>query len=204
MPFKKLFSEIKEKLEDFEINTPTPFQISSIPVIKSGANIFCTAPKGSGKTTAMILTTMQKLKCKEVGAAPRAVVLVESSERAMELYDAFLAYTRHTSLRIYGCDERQHIELLKSEIFEGLDILICTPITMNKLLLLEGINTTQLKIFNVDDAEFLVDKKSYAAVMAITQSIHKCQYVIYSEKMNPNLKRFEDYFMEYAKKISIK
>ena len=204
MPFKKLSSEIKEKLEDFEINTPTPFQISSIPVIKSGANIFCTAPKGSGKTTAMILTTMQKLKCKQVGAAPRAVVLVESSERAMELYDAFLAYTRHTSLRLYGCDERQHIELLKSEIFEGLDILICTPITMNKLLLLEGINTTQLKIFNIDDAEFLVDKKSYAAVMAIAQSIHKCQYVIYSEKLNPILKRFEDYFMQYAKKISIK
>ena len=204
MPFKKLSSEIKEKLEDFEINTPTPFQISSIPVIKSGANIFCTAPKGSGKTTAMILTTMQKLKCKQVGAAPRAVVLVESSERAMELYDAFLAYTRHTSLRLYGCDERQHIELLKSEIFEGLDILICTPIIMNKLLLLEGINTTQLKIFNIDDAEFLVDKKSYAAVMAITQSIHKCQYVIYSEKLNPILKRFEDYFMQYAKKISIK
>jgi superfamily II DNA/RNA helicase len=204
MPFKKLYSEIKEKLEDFEINTPTPFQISSIPVIKSGANIFCTAPKGSGKTTAMILTTMQKLKCKEVGAAPRAVVLVESSERAMELYDAFLAYTRHTSLRLYGCDEKQHIELLKSEIFEGLDILICTPITMNKLLLLEGINTTQLKIFNIDDAEFLVDKKSYAALMAITQSIHKCQYVIYSEKLNPILNRFEDYFMQYAKKVSIK
>jgi len=204
MPFKKLSSEIKEKLEDFEINTPTPFQISSIPVIKSGANIFCTAPKGSGKTTAMILTTMQKLKCKQVGAAPRAVILVESSERAIELYDAFLAYTRHTSLRLYGCDERQHIELLKSEIFEGLDILICTPIAMNKLLLLEGINTTQLKIFNIDDAEFLVDKKSYAAVMAITQSIHKCQYVIYSEKLNPILKRFEDYFMQYAKKISIK
>jgi superfamily II DNA/RNA helicase len=204
MPFKKLSSEIKEKLEDFEINTPTPFQISSIPVIKSGANIFCTAPKGSGKTTAMILTTMQKLKCKEVGAAPRAVVLVESSERAMELYDTFLAYTRHTSLRLYGCDEKQHIELLKSEIFEGLDILICTPITMNKLLLLEGINTTQLKIFNIDDAEFLVDKKSYAALMASTQSIHKCQYVIYSEKLNPILKRFEDYFMQYAKKVSIK
>ena len=204
MPFKKLHSDIKEKLEDFEISTPTPFQIKSIPVIKSGANIFCTAPIGTGKTTAMILTTMQKLKCKEVGAAPRAIVLVESSEKAMELYDAFLAYTRHTSLRLYGCDERQHIELLKSEIFEGVDILICTPVTMNKLLLLEGVNTTQLKIFNIDDAEFLVDKKSYAALMAITQSIHKCQYVLYSEKPNPILKRFEDYFMQYAKKVSIK
>ena len=204
MPFKKLHFEIKEKLASHEITTPTPFQVKSIPVIKSGANIFCTAPKNSGKTTALILTTMQKLKCEEVGAAPRAIVLVESSVKAMELYDAFLAYTRHTTLRLYGCDERLHIELLKSEIFEGVDILIATPKTMNKLLLLEGVNTTQLKIFNIDDAEFLVDKSSYADLMSITQSIHKCQYVMYSEKMEPILKRFEDYFMQYAKKVSVK
>ena len=204
MPFKKLHFEIKEKLASHEISTPTPFQVKSIPVIKSGANLFCTAPEGSGKTTAMILKTMQKLKCEEVGAAPRAVVLVESSEKAMELYDAFLAYTRHTTLRLYGCDGRQHIELLKSEIFEGVDILICTPKTLNKLLLLEGVNTTQLKIFNVDDAEFLVDKKAYADVLSITQSIHKCQYVLYSEKINPTLKRFEDYFMQYARLVATK
>ena len=39
--------------------------------------------------------------------------------------------------------------------------------------------------------------------MAITQSIHRCQYVMYAEKMHPNLKRLEDYFMQYAKTVSI-
>ena len=204
MPFRKLHPEIKEKLAEFEISTPTLFQTKSIPAIKSGANLFCTAPEGSGKTTAMILTTMQKLKCEEVGTAPRAVVLVKSSEKASELYDTFKGYARHTTLRVYACDEREHIELLKSEIFEGVDILICTPKTMNKLLLLEGVNTTQVKIFNIIDAEFLVDKKAYGDVLSITQSIHKCQYVLYSEKMNPILKRFEDYFMQYARLVSTK
>jgi superfamily II DNA/RNA helicase len=61
MPFKKLHSDIREKLDDLEIITPTPFQSKSIPVIKSGANLFCTAPKDSGKTTTLILTTLQKL-----------------------------------------------------------------------------------------------------------------------------------------------
>lgn len=204
MPFKKLHSEIKEKLVELEISTPTLFQTKSIPVIKSGANIFCAAPTGSGKSTALILTTMHKLKCEEVGTAPRAVVLVANNEKAAELYDAFFKFTRHTSLRVYACDDKQHIELLKSEIFEGVDILILTPKTMNKLLLLEGVNTTQLKIFNIEDASFLVDNASYTALMAITQSIHKCQYVIYSEKPDPKLLRFESYFMQYAKKVTIK
>ncbi|MEO9571911.1 MAG: DEAD/DEAH box helicase [Polaribacter sp.] len=204
MPFKKLHFDIKEKLSEFEITIPTLFQTKSIPAIKSGANLFCIAPKDSGKTTTLILTTMQKLKCEEVGVAARATVLVENNEKALELYEAFIKFTRHTSLRVYVCDEKQHIDLLKSEIFEGVDILISTPKTMNKLLLLEGVNTTQLKIFNIDDATFLSNKTVNADVLAITQSIHKCQFVIYSEKMNPALQRLESYFMQFARKIAIK
>jgi superfamily II DNA/RNA helicase len=202
MPFKKLHSDIQEVLESLEIITPTPFQNSSIPVIKSGANVFCMGPKDSGKTTTLILTTLQKLKCEAAGNTPRAVVLVENKERAMELYDAFLRYTKYNSLRVYVGYEQLHVDVQKSEIFEGIDILISTPRSMNKLFLLNGVSTSQLKIFSIDDAEFLVQKVPYAAIMSITQSIQKCQYVLYSEKMHPILKRFESYFMEYSKKVT--
>ncbi len=203
MPFKKLHSLIKESLEYKEITTPTPFQKVSIPVIKSGANIFCIASKDSGKTTTLILTTLQKLKCEAVGSAPRAIVLVENNENALQLYDTFLNFTRPTSLRVYLANEKLHIDLLKSEIFEGVDILISTPKTLNKLLLLEGINTTQVKIFSIDDADFLVQKSSSADLISVTQSIHKCQFIIYSEKIHPTLKRFESYFMTHYRTVSI-
>tara|TARA_B110000046_G_C13022583_1_gene412024 strand:+ start:1938 stop:2549 length:612 start_codon:yes stop_codon:yes gene_type:complete len=203
MPFKKLHSDIKEKLESLEISTPTPFQKASIPLIKSGANIYCIAPKDSGKSTTIILTTLQKLKCEEVGSAPRALVLVENRDSAFALYDSFLTYTRHTSLRVYACDDKLHIEMLTSEVFEGVDILIATPKTVCKLLLSEGLNITQLKIFNIDDADFLATKSAYTDLMAITQSIHKCQYVVYSEKTNLMLKRLETNFMQYSKTVAI-
>lgn len=203
MPFKKLHPAIKDKLEDLEITTPTLFQSKSIPVIKSGANIFCTAPENSGKTISMVLTTMQKLKCEEVGTAPRAIILVGDNEKASILNDIFSDYTRRTSLRVYFCDERQHIDLLKSEIFEGSDILISTPKIMDKLLLLNGVNTTQLKIFNIDDADFLNKNTPYKALMAITQSLPKCQFVLYSKQMYPYLKRLESYFMKHARTIAV-
>jgi superfamily II DNA/RNA helicase len=203
MPFKKLHSDIKEMLESLEIITPTPFQSISIPVIKSGANIYCTASKDSGKTTTLILTTLQKLKCEAVGTAPRAIVLVENKEKGLELYDAFLTYTKRSSLRVYFGDEKVHIDVQKSDIFEGVDILISTPKTMNKLFLLNGVNTTQLKLFSIDDAEFLAQKSTHTDIISITQSINKCQFVIYSEKMTPNLKRLGSYFMKHSKTISI-
>lgn len=202
MPFKKLHSDLQEKLESLEITTPTPFQSNSIPVIKSGANVYCTAPNGSGKTTTLILTTLQKLKCEAAGNTPRSVVLVENKARAMELYDAFLAYTKYNSLRVYVGYEELHVDVQKSEIFEGIDILISTPKSMNKLFLLNGVNIAQLKIFSIDDAEFLIQKSAYTAIMSITQSIKKCQYVLYSEKIHPMLERFESYFMEYSKKVT--
>tara|TARA_B110000091_G_scaffold165968_1_gene177384 strand:- start:3417 stop:4028 length:612 start_codon:yes stop_codon:yes gene_type:complete len=203
MPFKKLHPTIKEFLEDQEITIPTPFQKASIPVIKSGANIFCTAPEGSGKTIALILTTMQKLKCEEIGTAPRAIVVVENNDKALQLYERFLKYTRPTSLRVYFGDEKAHVDLLKSEIFEGVDILVTTPKTLNKLILAEGLNTTQVKIFSIDDADFLVQKSSSADLISVTQSIQKCQFVMYSEKMHPTLKRFESYFMTHYKTVAI-
>ena len=203
MPFKKLHPNIQEKLADLEIISPTPFQTRSIPVIKSGANVFCTASKDSGKTTTLILTTLHKLKYEAVENAPRAIVLVENKERVLELYDAFLTYTKHSSLRVYVSYEQLHIDLQKSEIFEGVDILISTPKTMNRLLLLNGLSTSQLKIFSIDDAEFLVQKSSFNALMSITQSINKCQFVLYSEKMHPILKRLESNFMEHSKKVTI-
>ncbi len=202
MPFKKLHLDIQEALERIEITTPTPFQSKSIPVIKSGANVFCTAPKDSGKTTTLILTTLQKLKCEAVGNAPRAVVLVENKERALELYNTFLTYTKHNSLRVYVGYEQLHIDVQKSEIFEGIDILISTPKTMNKLFLLNGVSTSQLKILSIDDADFLIKQSEYSAMISIEQSILKCQYVLFSETLPPKLKRFEEYFMEHSKIVS--
>ncbi|WP_380217049.1 DEAD/DEAH box helicase [Jejudonia soesokkakensis] len=203
MPFKKLHPQLQEKLASFQIESPTPLQCKSIPVIKSGINVFCTAPKDSGKTTTLILTTLNRLKFEAVGNAPRAVVLAQDKERAIELYVAFLAYTQHTPLRVYVGHEQLHVDIQKSEIFMGIDILISTPKSMNTLFLMNGVSISELKIFSVDDAEFLVKQSAYAAMLSITQSIKKCQYVLYAEKMHPMLRRFEDHFMEYSKKIRL-
>jgi len=203
MPFKKLHATIKELLENLEISEPTRFQTKSIPVIKSGANVFCTGPAESGKTTTLILTTMHKLKCEAVGTAPRAIILVENREKALAIHDTFAAYTRYSSLRVYLADEKIHIDLLKSEIFEGVDILIATPQSLNKLLLSNGVSTSSLMLFSIDDADFLSQRAAFSTLLSITPSITKCQFVLYAQKMTPKLHSLDSYFMEYAKIVSV-
>ena len=203
MPFKKLQSDIQEKLEIQKISTPTPFQSKSIPVIKSGANLYALAPIDSGKTTTLILTTLQKLNFEPKGDSPRAMVLVENKEIALAMYDAFLKFTKNSGLRGYVGYDQLHIDVQKSEIYEGVDILISTPRTLKKLFLLNGVNTSQLQLFSLDNADFLSKSSSYDAFLTVTQSITKCQYVFYSEKTHSVLKRFKSSFMEHSKTISI-
>lgn len=201
MPFKKLNRDLQKDLNEAEISIPTVFQKKAIPTIKSGAHTYCVAPKGCGKTTTLILTTLQKLKNRPIGNVPRAVVLVENSERVSEMYDAFQVFTKENSLRLYLATEEIHLDVQKSEIAMGIDILISTPVMLNKLFLSNGINTSELMIFSVDDAEFLSQKADYSAIMSVTRSIARCQYIMYLEKMEPMLKRFESHFMEFAKRV---
>ncbi|MEP5832283.1 MAG: DEAD/DEAH box helicase, partial [Maribacter dokdonensis] len=191
-----------ERLTALAIEKPTSLQKKSIPVIKSGANVYCYGPKESGKTTALILTTLQKLQCKAEGNAPRAVVVVENKEKVLELYDKFFEYTKYTDMRLYASYKELHIDIQKSEIFEGIDVLITTPTTLHKLFLLNGVSTSQLKICSIDDGDFLIQKSDYTAMVTVSQSIRKCQYVLYAEKLSPKLERFEDFFMERAQYVS--
>ena len=203
MPFKKLHPEIQEQLLQKKITSPTPFQCSSIPVIKSGVNTYCIAPRDNGKTTTLILTTLHKLKCEAVGNAPRAVVLLKNNEKALEVYNLFISFTKYNSLRVYIAHDDQHVDLQKSEIFEGIDILLSTPMSLKKLFLCNGVPKSELKIFSVDDAEFLTQNSAYTALISISQSIKKCQYILYAKKMEPKLKRFESHFMEYSKIVTV-
>ena len=203
MVFNKLHPAIQEKLTSLEFVAPTAFQSKSIPVIKSGANVFCIAPKDSGKTTTLILTTLQKLKYEASGNAPRAVIVVENKKRVLELHEAFLLFTKRSSIRVYASHDELHIDMQKSEIFEGVDILISTPKMLNKLFLANGVHTSQINLFSIDDAVFLSLETPYRAMMYITQSIQKCQYVIYTDNLHPKLKRFESYFMEYPRTVKV-
>ena len=202
-PFKKLHPIIQEQLVAHEMTVPTAFQSKSIPVIKSGANVFCTAAKDSGKTTTIVLTTLQKIQFEAVGTAARAFVIVENMEAATAMHAAFFKHTRYSPVRVYLADDKVHVDLLKSEIFEGVDILIATVNTLDKLLLLNGVNTREIKLFSIDDAEFLSNTKATSKLLAITSGIQKCQYVVYSEKINPGIQNLKSYFMEHASTVKV-
>ncbi len=203
MAFRKLHPALKEIITLLNIETPTPFQQIGIKKIKSGANVYGIAPKDSGKTTSLIISILQKLQCAPEGNAPRAVIIVENKEKAIALHTKFVEFTRYMGIRVYMGYEKLHIDVQKSEIFMGVDVLITTPKNIYQLFLSNGVSLSQLKIFAISEADFLIQRGDLMAITSLSESIKKCQYVVFAEKMSPKLERLQDYFMINSAKVIV-
>lgn len=195
MSFKKLNPEILEALEINKFEAPTPLQTKALPIIKGGANAFCIAKKGSGKTITIVISVLQKLKCKAEGDAPRAIILVETKAEALKLKETFELFIKPRTVRIYTAYDEQTLEQQREEIYYGQDILIATPKRLNKLYLLNSLDLSELKLYVLEDAEFAEKGLYFAAINRIPESIDKCQYLVFAENLSPRLKRLEDTFM---------
>jgi len=204
MSFKKLNIPLKEALERLEIENPLPFQKQILPKIKSGRDLFIVAPEGSGKTTALVISTIQKLESAAFEDAPRALIFVQDKEAALALEEEFNKFTKYMDLRVYSAYDAPAIDKQKDDIYDGVDIVIATPKKLFKLFKITGINVSQLKILAVEDAEFLTKNSDYNDLIRIPQHITKCQYLVFASTMNPKIERLKDSFMARAEMLRLK
>ncbi len=195
MPFKKLNTPIKEALERFGFDTPLDFQKKILSKIKSGANVYGIGAKDSGKTTTAIISTLQKLKCIAFEDVPRAILIVNDKKEALALEQKFNEFKVGTDIRVYAAYEELGIDVQKEQIYDGVDIVIATPKRLNKLYLQNAINLNKVQLLIVDNAEVMVKERKFGNILRITQSLSKCQYIIFARIYDNRFNEFEDTFM---------
>ncbi|MEO8934952.1 MAG: DEAD/DEAH box helicase [Xanthomarina sp.] len=204
MPFKKLIDPLQEALKKQGFETPLPFQKKTLSKIKSGSHLFGIAPKGSGKTTTLILSVIQKLQGEAFEDAPRAIIFVRDKEAVLELDAEFRKYTSKTDLRVYGVYEEHKIDIQRDEIYNGIDILITTPKRFNRLFFMNNINVRKLQLFIIDDAEFLFRSSHLSDVSRLPESLEKCQYLIFTTKYDERFDRWQEKHMFNSQIVVLK
>jgi superfamily II DNA/RNA helicase len=198
MSFKKLNTPLKEALDRLGYESLLPFQKKLIPKIKSGKNLFAIAPQGSGKSTAIVISTLQILESKAFEDAPRALIFVKDKQAALELEEKFNEFTRYMDVRVFSAYDEPDIEQQKVSIYEGVDVVIATPNKLFKLFKITGINVSQLKLFIVEDAEFLLNSRDFNDLIRIPPHITKCQYLVFASEFNSKIERLKDSFMSHS------
>ena len=203
MPFKKLNTPLKDVLEHLKFEEATPFQKMVIPRIKGGANVFAVGGEGSGKTTALIINTLQKLKSTASGDNPRALIFVKDKKAALELEEEFNRFIQQMDLRVCCVYEEGDKEKQRDTIYYGVDIVIATPLRLNKLYHLNGINLTDLNLLIIEDANIFRKENFASDIIRITESLPRCQFLVFSTEYDDKLKSLKNSFMEISQVINI-
>ncbi len=148
---------------DMGLYAPTPIQAEVIPAVLKSADVWATAPTGSGNTLAFALPLLQRLL-----AAPRqtnfrrpvrTLVLVSTRELAVQVGEvlANLAYKLPQSLKVNtvfgGVSANPQMMALRG----GADILVATPGRLLDLIEQNALRLADVQHLVLDEADRLLD-----------------------------------------------
>ena len=182
--------------------SPKEIQARSMSRILGGQDIIAVGPEGCGKTTTYILGTLMRIKY-GFEEAPRALVLVPTKERVLEVVDQFRALNRNSSIRIIGIHADGAMEQQINEITDGVDIVVAVPSRARAIYLKLGLNTNKIQTFVVDDAAEMVRSGMQLAINELANSIQKCQHLIFTEVFHDRLEKMIDPFMKLPTLIEV-
>jgi ATP-dependent RNA helicase RhlE len=191
---EKLDKQLLESLKENGFTESTEVEQICIPRIKSGRDLLCIAGKGSGKSTTLIVSVLQRLKT-ELEDNPRAVIVVADKERALEMKNEFSRLGEYTDLRVHTACEDEKIDVQKDKIYMGTDVVIGTAKRLNQIYTLYALNLGVVKIFAIDDAELVIKNLNYLQLDRLARSLPKSQKVVFAHSLTEWVERFGNEFM---------
>jgi superfamily II DNA/RNA helicase len=190
MSLLKLRVELQEILPEKGISELNDFQSSIIDGLKSGKNLLIEGHEGAGKTTAILLSLLQKIT--EAGeGSPRAIVICSTDEKAYSLHADLEKICRLLDLTVDLAHDRGNKLQQRNDIFDGTEIIVGTPKRLQELYIQNGYNVSKLKLFVLDDAIELFKGGYKTQISRIAESLPKCQYLMASQSFSD--KRIEEF-----------
>lgn len=169
-------------------------QLKTMSRILGGQDIIAIGPEGSGKTTTYVLATLMRLKTGG-GDAPRALILVPSKEKVLEVLEYFNQLNKNSTFNIVGIHADQSIDEQVEELTDGVDIVVAIPSRARAIYLKLGLNTNKIQMMVVDDAADMVKQGLQLPINELANSIQKCQHLVFTEVMHDRLDKMIADFM---------
>ena len=191
MKLKKINQVLQEALIDCGLTEANEMQKETFSTIKSGADAIIVSPKGSGKTTTIVINVIQQLVC-EGEESPRALIIVEDKVKVLEMEELFEKFGKFTNLRVYGVHDKGDMDYDKNYISTGIDVLIGTPNKLSDMFSTAGYNVNRLRMFILDDADPILKLRHETKIMRISNSIAKTQRIIFADQLTERIEILAD------------
>ena len=186
MKLKKINEKLQDALIENGLTEANILQQETFSTIKSGADCLIISPKGSGKSTTIVINVIQQL-AGQTEESPRALIMVEDKEKVLAMEALFEKYGKYTNLEVYGVHDKGDMDYDKNYVSTGIDVLIGTPTKLNDMFSTAGYNVNRLKMFILDDADPILKLRHEPKIMRISNSIAKTQRLIFAETLTERI-----------------
>ena len=198
----KLNKQLVRSVTEAGYFTPKEVQLKTLTRIIGGQDIITVAHEGSGKTTAYILGVLMRLKY-GFEEAPRALILVPTKEKVLEVISKFELLNKNATIRVVGLYTEPSIQPQMDALADGADIVVATPDRARAIYLKLGLNLNKIIMLVVDDAGEIVRLGAQLPVVELANSIIKCQHLVFTEVMHGKLQQMIDPFMNMPALIEV-
>ena len=195
MKLKKINEDLQQALIENGLTEANAMQKETFSTLKSGADCIIIAPKGSGKSTTIVLNVIQRL-AGVTEESPRALIIVEDKTKVLEMESLFEKYGKNSNLEVYGVHDKGDMEYDKNYISSGVDVLIGTPNKLSEMFTTAGFNVNRLKMFILDDADPILKLRHETKIMRISNSIVRTQRIIFSEQFTERIEVLAEKMLE--------
>lgn len=155
-----IIEPLTRALDENNYTTPTPIQLSAIPLLLKKQDLLGIAQTGTGKTAAFSLPILQYLFQTQHTPTPRstrALILAPTRELAIQIADSCQEYGKYLSLRqatIYGgVNQKRQVKTMS----KGVDILIATPGRLLDLMQQAHVDLSSVTHLILDEADRMLD-----------------------------------------------
>ena len=194
MKLKKINEKLQDALIENGLTEANILQMETFSTIKSGADCMIVSPKGTGKSTTIVINVIQQL-AGHTEESPRALIIVEDKEKVLAMEALFEKYGKYTNLEVYGVHDKGDMDYDKNYISTGVDVLIGTPNKLSDMFTTAGYNVNRLKMLILDDADPILRLRNETKIMRISNSIAKTQRIIFAEILTERIEILADKFL---------
>jgi superfamily II DNA/RNA helicase len=198
----KLNKQLIKSVNDAGFDNPKELQLKTLNRIIGGQDVIAIGPEGCGKTTVLVLATLNRFKHSADGV-PKALILAPDQEKVFELLAQFDRLNRNKTIRIVSLHAGQTTEQNMDDLADGADIVVATPDRARAIYLKLGLNLNKVDFFAVDDAQLIIKKGLQLPVVELANSIGKAQHLVFTEVMHDKLEKMIAPFMQLPATIEV-
>jgi ATP-dependent RNA helicase DeaD len=194
---------ILKALNDLGYETPSPIQAECIPLLQNGGDVLGMAQTGTGKTAAFALPLLSRIDTSLT--KPQILVLAPTRELAIQVAEAFQAYSRHMRgfhvLPIYG---GQSYPIQLKALKRNPQVIVGTPGRVIDHINRGTLDLSGIKALVLDEADEMLRMGFIDDVESIlSKTPEKRQMALFSATMPEEIRRITKRFMTEPTSVKI-